>query len=153
MIDYKKDFTDTIEKLFEALSFPLAGKSFEIIDRGVPHKPEKLPANKMGVYIFIYKEEFLKIGKVGPKSNARWQSQHYSPTSSQSNLAKSILKDKQNFKGSDLNEKNIGKWIKDNCHRYDILIDADSSIFSLDFIESALRYKFIPRYEGFDSQR
>ena len=32
-----------------------------------------------------------KVGRVGPNSNARFQSQHYSPASTRSNLASSIL--------------------------------------------------------------
>ena len=36
-----------------------------------PHKsPTKLPAGKMAVYVFSYGDIVLKVGKVGPKSNA-----------------------------------------------------------------------------------
>lgn len=56
-----------------------------------PHKsPTKLPTGKMAVYIFVYGDIVLKVGKVGPKSNARYTSQHYTG-SAPSTLAKSLI--------------------------------------------------------------
>lgn len=60
--------------------------------------------------MFRYNDQFLKIGKVGPKNNARFQNQHYNPNSAQSNLAKSIINDANMI--SVIRETSIGKWIK-----------------------------------------
>lgn len=106
----------------------------------------------MGVYTFWYKEKFLKIGKAGPNSNARFLSQHYNPRSAQSTLAASILLDK-GMQNEGITEGNVGDWIKNNCRRVDILLDADLGIFALELIEAALHYKYEPLYEGFATQR
>ena len=54
-----------------------------------PHKPPaRLPNGQMAVYVFTFNDECLRVGKVGPKSEARYVSQHYNPKSSKSNLAK-----------------------------------------------------------------
>lgn len=143
---------EIISDVTSVLDKPIERTRFEVIDRGVPHVPVSLPEGKMGVYIFLYEDRFLKIGKVGLNSNARFKSQHYLPYSSKSNLAKSILSDETMIcKG--INEKNVGDWIKNNCQRVDVLIDSSLGIFSLGLIEAVLHYKFEPIYEGVSSQR
>ena len=106
----------------------------------------------MGVYTFLYQDAFLKIGKAGPNSGARFSSQHYLPNSSASNLARSILNDTR-MQDLGLTEKNVGSWIKQNTRRIDILLDASLGIFTLELIEAALHFKYEPRYEGFQNQR
>ena len=49
-----------------------------------PHKPSGLPIGKMAVYCFFLNRQALKIGIAGPKSGARYRSQHYNPNSAQS---------------------------------------------------------------------
>lgn len=155
MLDIKglsKDLSDIILEISIVLGRPISKESFEIIDRGVPHKPSPLPNEKMGIYMFLYEDRFLKIGKAGPKSNARFYSQHYNPKSARSTLAAFILSDKIPDKVN-ITESNIGDWIKKNCYRIDILFDADLGMFALELIEAALHYKYEPMYEGFTSQR
>jgi len=106
----------------------------------------------MGVYLFKYGDKYLKIGKAGPNSNARFTSQHYNPNSSQSNLAKSILNDPDMDKFN-LDNENVGNWIKQNVQRIDILIDSSLTIFVLELFESFLHCKSKPKYEGFQNQR
>jgi hypothetical protein len=66
-----------------------------------PHRPKALRPNHGAVYVFALADHttsaagagrVLKVGRVGPNSNARFQSQHYSPGSARSNLANSIVK-------------------------------------------------------------
>ena len=52
-----------------------------------------------------------------------------------------------------IDPSNIKDWIKTNCRRIDIIIDADLGVFSLELIEGIMHYKYEPRYEGFASQR
>ncbi len=125
---------------------------YEIVDRGKPHVPRTLKRGKMGIYTFLYEDDFLKIGKAGPNSNARFFSQHYLPGSAQSNLSRSILADDR-MSGLGITEENVGDWIKQNTRRIDILLDASLGIFTLELIEAALHYKYEPRYEGFKTQR
>lgn len=124
----------------------------QIVDRGVPHQPSGLPKGKFGIYSFEFADEFLKIGKVGQNSDARFRSQHYSPKSSQSNLAKSILND-SDFVRFNLTDDTIADWIKKNVRRIDFIIDASLGVFVLNLIEAFLHLLLKPKYEGFKSQR
>ena len=94
----------------------------------------------------------MKIGKVGPNSNARFSSQHYSPKSAGSTLAASILEDKE-MESLYLNEKTVGDWIKKNCQRINVFLSAELPDFTNELIETALHYRFQPKYEGVESQR
>lgn len=93
-----------------------------VIDRGKPHKIQKLPENSMAIYMFKYKDEYLKIGKVGSKINPRFTSHHYNPNSAKSSLAKCIINDGELNKDKSLNESNIKEWMKNNLQRIDIIL-------------------------------
>jgi hypothetical protein len=61
-----------------------------------PHRPPaNLPAGMMAVYAFWWDGVWLKVGKVGPNSQARYTSQHYNAGSAQSTLAGSMINDPQ----------------------------------------------------------
>ncbi len=151
-MNYCDEFYRIITGITDILEKPIAPNQYMIIDRGVPHNPENLPKDKMGVYTFIFKDEFLKIGKAGPRSNARFQSQHYNAGSAKSTLAASLINDK-NMSDYAITEENAGDWIKANTRRIDIIFDKKVGIFALELIEAALHYKYKPRYEGFKAQR
>ena len=152
MIDYEIEFDKIIQEVSEILGKPIDKEKYQVIDRGVPHEPKSMGSGKMGVYTFCYNEQFLKIGKAGPKSNARFLSQHYNFKSAQSTLAASLLSDK-NMISEGINQYNVGEWIKNKCRRIDILLDSNLGIFTLELIEAILHYKYEPVYEGFKSQR
>lgn len=141
-----------IQNVSQVLGDPIDSTKYEIVDRGTPHQAKSLPVGMMGIYTFWYNGAFLKIGKAGFKSSARFLSQHYNPKSAQSTLAASILKDDDLLK-LELNEENVGEWIKRNCRRIDILINVELGIFTLDLIEAVLHHKYEPKYEGFATQR
>lgn len=84
------------------------------------HVPERLPVNHSAVYIFKHGDRYLKVGQAGSESNARYQSQHYCPTSSSSNLAKSLLR--HHDYAALIDDTDIKIWIRENVHRYNILI-------------------------------
>lgn len=125
-------------------------KDFKIIHQPVGHKPAKLEEGFMAVYTFLWNDTFLKVGQVGAKSNARYQSQHYLTFRNRldaSTLARSITDDSSmNYLG--LNDDTVGEWIKNNCERFDVLIDAKYGKIVLNFIEGLLQYKLEPKYEG-----
>ena len=119
-----------------------------------PHsRPKELPSGKMAVYIFLLGDQCLKIGKAGPKSKARYTSQHYNPNSSRSNLAKSILKGKEQLGLDNIDETSVRKWIKDKTDRINILIDEKCGIPILSLLESFLQCRLKPKFEGFESQK
>ena len=145
---------EAIQKFIEAIA--LAGiqvprEKIKICSLS-PHEPTNLPRGKMAVYCFRLGDHVLKIGKVGRNSNARFRTQHYIPKSSKSNLAKSLLAD-ETGPCPNLNEENIGAWMKEKLDRTDILLDGDLSIEVLTFLESFLQCCYSPKYEGFKSQR
>jgi hypothetical protein len=89
-----------------------------------PHEPPtKLPRSKMAVYIFSKQNDVLKVGKVGAKSQARYTSQHYNVSSAVSTLAASILADREELGLRNIDEANVGKWIRDNVDRVNLLLD------------------------------
>lgn len=126
------------------------GVDFKIIHQPLHHKPAKLEPGFMAVYTFLWGNTFLKVGQVGPKSNARYQSQHYLTFRNRpdaSTLARSITDDtSMNYLG--LNDDTVGDWIRNNCERFDVLIDAKYGKIVLNFIEGLLQYKLEPKYEG-----
>lgn len=151
-MDYVTEYDRIIQEVSTALKKPISRDQYEIIDRGVPHKPSSLKPGKMGVYTFIFQGQFLKIGIVGANSNARFLSQHYNPKSAASTLAASLLTDSEMDKYG-FDENTVGDWIKANCRRIDILIDSDISVFARNLIEASFHYRFEPKYEGFKTQR
>jgi hypothetical protein len=87
-------------RIAELAGVQIGNKDIQIESLKSLHTPPRtLPNGKMAVYVFSWNNQCLKVGKVGPKSHARYTSQHYNPKSSNSNLAKSILKDKSAMRG------------------------------------------------------
>ena len=120
----------------------------------MPHRPpSSLPKGKMAVYVFSDKECVLKVGKIGQKSKARYTSQHYNPHSSNSNLAKSILKDEDAVKKYGVDDGNVSDWIKKNTDRVNFLLDANVGMRALTLLEVFIQCRLLPVYEGFASQR
>jgi len=113
-----------------------------------PHRqPSSLPNGKMAIYGFWYDGEWLKIGMVGPKSNARYTSQHYNHNSSRSTLAKSILND-NNMLDGEVQPENIKDWIKNKTNRVNILLDSEHHVLMLlALLEAFLILRLKPRYE------
>ncbi len=107
----------------------------------------------MAVYVFVWSGRCLKVGKVGPKSQARFTSQHYRPASSNSNLAKSLVAGHEKLGLSDITDSNVGAWIKGNVDRVNFLLSAECGIPTLTLLESFLQCRLNPFFEGFDSQR
>src|SRR5947209_3552914 len=118
-----------------------------------PHTPSALLPGKMAVYVFSWNGQCLKVGKVGPKSSARYASHHYYCKSSKSNLAKSLLSARSELSLSDFSESGAGAWIKRNVDRTNFLLDADCGVHVLTLLESFLQCKLMPRFEGFKRQR
>ena len=134
------------------VSFQPAALSFETLS--APHKPPSaLPSGKMAVYVFVWNGRCLKVGKVGPKSQARFTSQHYNPASSNSNLAKFLVAGHVKLGLSGITESNVGAWIKANVDRVNFLLNAECGIPVLTLLESFLQCRLNPVFEGFNSQR
>ena len=114
-----------------------------------PHKPPShIPKGKMAIYAFWWNGVWLKVGKAGPKSNARYTSQHYNAGSARSTLAGSLINDPRmdSVNGFDPNEP--GAWIKASTCRANILLPANRNKELLSLLEAFLHVRLAPRYEG-----
>lgn len=99
-----------------------------------PHPPRMMPTGWQGVYNFQLGDSWLKSGKAGPKSGARWLSHHYSPRRAMSTLARSLLlyakaaaddprlPSDLRLRLHDVPPDEIGQWIMANTARHNILI-------------------------------
>ena len=144
-----KDYTNEIKELIIKASAltgkPISEDSFYIEHQQINHSPKALPNGKMAVYTFVSNDKFLKIGRAGKKSKARYQSHHYYIKSGSSTLARSLVNDTNE---PTITENNVRNWIISNCERFDVIIDASLGSMTLNFIEGMLHYKYNPRYEG-----
>ncbi|MBN3490612.1 hypothetical protein JV173_03690 [Acholeplasma equirhinis] len=138
-MDYSQEIKKLIIDASACTNKPLIEQDFYIIHQPVKHKPLSLPNDKMAVYTFVYKGIFLKIGQANVKSKARYQSHPYNIGSARSTLAQSLLND-TTMNGL-VNKNNVNQWIKDNCERFDVIIDAKHKKEVLNFIEGLLHYK------------
>ena len=114
-----------------------------------PHvAPKILPRGKMAVYAFFLNGQALKVGKVGPKSNARYTSQHYNPTSARSTLAQSILTNAVRVEAAGIDAGAVGDWIRKNTDRVNLLLPASVGLPILSLLESFLHVRWKPLFEG-----
>ena len=152
MLDWSDEVTAAVSD-FETVS-KIAGGSIRLADcvlefLPAPHvPPQRLPEGKMAVYGFWWNGEWLKIGKVGPRSSARYTSQHYNLDSGRSTLAASLANDDEIKSADRFDPSSPGNWIKANTNRVNILIPADRRYDLLSLLESFLHVRLSPRYEG-----
>lgn len=133
------------------IELPADALNFEVLP--APHfPPSSLPRGMMAVYVFFWKGQCLKVGKVGPKSKARYTSHHYNSKSSNSNLSKSILAARENM-GIAATEENAGAWIKNNADRVNYHLNVNCGIRVLSLFEAYLQCRLKPMFEGFESQK
>jgi hypothetical protein len=126
-----------------------------------PHPAPPLPKGKSAVYVFSLSashggqcpagpHRVLKVGKVGPNSNPRFQSQHYNPRSAQSTLARSLLRAPilWPYLGiTGLTEAAVGAWIKNHTDRDHFFLDI-SHLDLLGQLERYIRARLGPAFEG-----
>ena len=115
-------------------------------------RPSTLPADLVAVYMFKFGDDFLKIGKAGPKSVARYCSQHYG-LHAPSTLARSLIKHQASLNLPYLDKSNISDWICQNTKRINVLFPAAYGPAALALLESFLHCRLNPKFEGFDSQK
>lgn len=133
----------------------------QVEDLGVPHRPTALPAGRQGVYTFQLQSVWLKAGKAGPKSGARWQSQHYKATRSMSNLSWSLLeyahRSTVDIPGLPttlrdqlrvVDPDQMGDWIKRHTRRVNLLVSASLDGVVLTQLEYIAHVQLRPAFEG-----
>lgn len=144
----KEEIAKLITDASAAIGKPMIeGIDFYMVHQPLGHKPLALPIGKIAVYTFYYNGQFLKIGQANSNSGPRYQSHHYHIKSGESTLANSLIKDSS--MNSLVNNSNVTQWIKDNCKRFDIIIDGTKNDkMTLNFVEGLLHYYYRPKYEN-----
>lgn len=125
--------------------------AYSIESLPAPHKPTNLPKGKTAVYVFIWKDICLKVGKAGKNSDQRFKSQHYN-LSANSTLSKSIIAAQEELGLSGITESSAGDWIKANVDRFNIVLSSTCGVRVLNLLEAFLQCRLKPRFEGFRSQ-
>lgn len=140
---------DQLIQLAESIGFKVKREDFILVtwEAGEKsHVPTPLPKKMAAVYIFKWKDSYLKVGKVNSNSSARYQSQHYNEKSSNSNLAKSLLFD--DFFNNIIGSENINLWLRRNTTRFNILIPESYGKNIIHFVEAFFILKCNPRFEN-----
>ena len=143
-----------VASIAKATEAPLEESQIEIEFCNAPHRPpSRLPPGKMAVYVFTYGEVVLKVGKVGPNSNARYTSQHYNASSAPSTLAATLVKSGGEIEVTGLTDQSAGDWIRENTSRTNFLLNGKLGVPLLSLLEAFLHCRLKPKFEGFTSQR
>jgi len=148
-----KQTLDDFATIARPAGVTLAADDIRVEALPAPHASlTRLPAGQMAVHVFTHGDDVLKVGKVGPKSKARYTSQHYNSGSANSTLAASMIADAERMGLGEVDMAEIGNWIRANVDRVNILLPAHLGMPVLTLLESFLQCRLRPRYEGFKSQ-
>ena len=126
---------------------------------GASHRQSTLRSGEQGVYVFLQGFTCLKVGKAGPNSTARWNSNHYYFAVSQpSRLANSLINESEKLKSALpqydptvlalLNRGNTRDWMMTNLSRIEFKITSEASIGALNLLEGIVQYRLNPVFEG-----
>lgn len=138
------------------VSLPPADVRHEILP--APHRrPSGLPPGSQAVYAFLLGDYCLKVGKAGPKTQARFTSQHYG-MNAPSTLAKSILANRQRIADiltpmqrreiDVLQEATVGGWIERSTARLHVFLPTSVGALPLSLLEAFVQCRFRPIFEG-----
>lgn len=92
----------------------------------------------------------LKVGRVGPNSDARFRSQHYSATSAGSSLGRSLVGHPVLWPWlgiEHLDQQSLKQWMLTNLDRLNIYVPA-SDVSILPALEMYVRARFGSVFEG-----
>lgn len=113
-----------------------------------PHRPpSSLPIGKMAVYVFMFGDRCLKVGKAGPKTAARFCNHHYGTNRAPSTLAKSLVKGQRTIGVRGLNDANVENWIRQHTARVNFIIPAKHGILALSLPEAFVQCRLKPAFE------
>ncbi len=125
------------------------------------HENCVLPKGKCAVYVFSLTHDYgskcpagahrvIKVGKVGPNSNPRFQYQHYKPKSAQSTVGRRLITYPVlwPYLGiSSLKGSQVEGWLKSNTDRDHFFLDGNQLLIR-DALEVYLKGLLGPVFEG-----
>lgn len=152
MTDWRSEMESALDEFARVcdaigiMEFPGNDVSVEYL--AAPHRPGPLPVGTMAVYAFWWNGQWLKIGKAGPWSGARYQSQHYN-LSAPSTLARSLVEDRRMAAVPDFDPAHAGEWVRNKTCRVNITMSLTRDVpYYLSFLEAFLHLRLHPLYEG-----
>lgn len=152
MNDWRKEMEEALAAFIavaELAGEPIHPGELQVEYLPAPHQPpSRLPLDQMAIYAFWWEGEWLKIGKAGPRSQARYTSQHYHAGSAPSTLAGSLANDPRMQEVHGFDRQHLGEWIKRSTCRVNILVSARKRKEVLSLLEAFLHVRLVPRYEG-----
>ncbi|MGB3549694.1 MAG: hypothetical protein WA993_03320 [Candidatus Binatus sp.] len=163
-----KDASNVITGFQSALAQADLGQLHSTIQheaQPAPHRPHSLRRGKCAVYVFSLSQSWgshcpagpdrvIKVGKAGPNSNARFQSQHYNPNSAGSTVAGSLTRCTILWPYLGITgvvPKDVGEWIRQHVDRDNFYFDAVDKQF-LRQLETYLCGTFGSVFEGSESR-
>lgn len=139
-------------KIAQLAGVPIALTEIKVEELLAPHcSPTSLPIGKLAVYVFMYGERCLKIGKAGTKSTARNCNEQYD-LNAVNTVAKSLIKNQTHFSLTGLNGSNIDNWIYQNTNRINVLFPSKFGVALLLLLESFMQCRLNPELDGFGRQ-
>ncbi|MGZ4198647.1 MAG: hypothetical protein ACXVP1_00495 [Thermoleophilia bacterium] len=123
-----------------------------------PHRPPPaLPQDTQAVFAFLLGDGCLKVGKAGPRTEARFTSQPYG-FGAPSTLAKSLvryhhlaamlLSPDRADELAELTEASVGAWLRHNTSRLHLLMPALAGGLVLTLMEGFMQCRLQPVFEG-----
>ena len=152
-MDWRQDVMSALND-FRIVS-ALAGDRLTVEDLQIqfidaPHRQSQdLPNDRMAIFGFWLDGSWLKIGKAGPRSQARYKYQHYG-FNAPSTLARSVRNDPRMRQVSGLRDSNgpeWGDWIRRVTNRVNILIPFERGDRLLSLLQAYLHVRLHPKYE------
>lgn len=153
MGDWRSEIEEALDDFgrgSEVMLLAFDGPDLEVEYLPAPHEPKALPPGRIAVYAFWGDGDWLKIGKAGERSGARFASHHYN-MSAPSTLARSLAGDRRMAGVPGFDPADPGTWIRSSTCRVNILMSATRDPLYLSFLEAYLHMRLQPRYEGLRS--
>jgi len=151
------DYADIVREFLQVAALariPIKDSEIEIQFAPAPHDPPAfLPKGKFAVYVFMFGDRCLKVGKAGSKSAARFCSQHYGANRAPSTLAKSLINAQIAGDKTVLDANNVSGWMRSNTSRINFLLPSSFGPTALSLLEVFVQCRLKPEFEGFASQR
>jgi hypothetical protein len=151
------DHVDIVREFVQVAALaliPITVSDLEVQFVPAPHKPPaSLPKGKFAVYVFMFGDRCLKVGKAGSKSAARFCSQHYGANRAPSTLAKSLIKAQIAGDRTILDTNNVSEWMCSHTSRINFLLPSCYGPNVLSLLEAFVQCRLKPEFEGFASQR
>ena len=152
--DWQEDIWVALDEFITVSQLARSEVSFGVEDVELlpaPHRrPTRLPTGRMAIYGFWFDGDWLKIGRAGSNSNARYTSQHYTG-SALSTLSGSLRQDESMRNLASLGEndrRGWATWIERQTSRVNILLPTASDKMIAPLLEAYLHVRLRPKYEG-----